>query len=88
MSDAIEMGLATRAFYHENGMGDRSCELTTATDIIADQLRALPEDEWLKVLRNAVMHAHEEIHGWDTAQNMAVFIEGLKYPIGPVEPAA
>lgn len=88
MSDAIEMGLATRAFYYENNEGDRDCELTTAKDIIADQLRALSEDEWLGVLKSAVMHAHEEIHGWGTAGRLAVFIEGLKYPIGPVEPAA
>lgn len=88
MSDAIERGLATRAFYHGNNDGDRDCAVTTAKDIIADQLRALPEDEWLGVLKSAVMHAHEEIHGWGTAEGLAVFVEGLKYLIGPVETVA
>ncbi|GAA3537027.1 hypothetical protein GCM10022419_016050 [Nonomuraea rosea] len=78
MSDAIDMGFATREFYTDNKHGDPACEVTTATDIIADQLRALFPDQWHHVLRMAVMHAHEEIHGWGSAEGVTLDIDGLE----------
>ncbi|WP_043617302.1 hypothetical protein [Nonomuraea candida] len=78
MNDPISYGFAARDFYTSNGLGDPACEVTTATDIIADQLRALFPDQWYAVLRSAVMHAHEEIHGWGSAENLTLDIDGLE----------
>ncbi|GAA4187057.1 hypothetical protein GCM10022252_19940 [Streptosporangium oxazolinicum] len=52
-----------------------------ASDIIADQLRTLPGDEWERVIRNAVRNAHEEIHGDSTALNIELWIDGLAYTV-------
>ncbi|WP_431911685.1 hypothetical protein [Nonomuraea jabiensis] len=50
---------------------------TVATDLVADILRAVPEDDWYTVIRGALLHAHEEIHGWGSAARLSVSIDGL-----------
>ncbi|MBB4702923.1 hypothetical protein [Sphaerisporangium siamense] len=74
---AIDRGIQFRGLYTAEGHGDPDCQVTTATDLIADQLRSLPEDEWLRILKSALTHAHEEIHGWGTAEGLSLYVEGL-----------
>jgi hypothetical protein len=52
---------------------------TVATDLVADILRAVPEEDWHAVIRSALLHAHEEIHGWGSARGLSVSIDGLEH---------
>lgn len=71
-----------RRHYAENGISGEHDAETLAADVIADQLRALPEDVWEHVLTCAIGHAHEEIHGHGTARGLILLVEGLAYPKG------
>ncbi|MGN9782782.1 hypothetical protein ACTMTF_15220 [Nonomuraea sp. ZG12] len=79
MTDALSRAVHVRQWYKDVGANDGEDDGTDAADIIADQLRMLPPSVWEQVLGKAVMHAHEEIHGWGTARSDSVWISGLEY---------
>ncbi|MEO3863436.1 hypothetical protein [Acrocarpospora sp. B8E8] len=60
-------GHAMLSAYQDAFLPDEPLE-TVATDMIADILRAVPEEDWYTVIRSGLMHAHEEIHGWGSAR--------------------
>ncbi|MER7208515.1 hypothetical protein ABT340_15700 [Streptosporangium sp. NPDC000239] len=76
MSDSISRACSVQQDYRNKNVNDGD-EVEMAVDIIADQLRAVPEEGWAEVLRRAVIHAHEEIHGWGTAESLSLWVEGL-----------
>lgn len=71
-----------RRHYIEHNISGEMDGETLAADIIADQLRILPEEAWESVLTRAIRFAHEEIHGDNTAAGVYLLVEGLIYPNG------
>lgn len=62
------------------GRGDRA---EVAGDIVTDLLHGLPDDAWMKVLRDGLTNALEERHGEGTAPHLELIISGLNsYPEG------
>ena len=45
---------------------------TQITDVIADALNLVDEDEWAWYVGRAMWHAYEEVHGWNTANGVEV----------------
>lgn len=77
MSDAIERGLFVRKVYSENRWGDEDVE-SVAEDVIADQLCALPEWQWHRVIRMALIHAYEETVGEGSTNQIRVLVDGIE----------
>ncbi|SFI81151.1 hypothetical protein SAMN05216275_10553 [Streptosporangium canum] len=52
---------------------------TLVGDQIADALHLVPQDEWERILRLAVVNAFEELNGNRTAKHASLWIEGLEF---------
>lgn len=65
----VKRGRARLNAYNSSKSEDN---LTRVTDVIADVLHMIPEEDWSYALGHGVWHAYEEIHGWGTAEPVHV----------------